>query len=232
MIEKIETLTVADAVAEKLLGYISSGKLKWGQQLPSQRELAKQLNVGVSSVREALQIMQAIGYVEVKRGQGTYITENPSVPLTKNLTRSMYQDINIRDLMEVREVLDTGLAVLAAKKADKDDIERMNLCITSLEEASNSDPALAVRSDLNFHIALAESVKNPLLEQFSVAIRNSYERFLVDVSHTPEGAKLHRQVLDAIEQEEPLRARDAMIDLLKHTRQIYLEEHYKRGNNE
>lgn len=232
MISKVETLTVADAVAEKLLGYISTGNLVWGQQLPPQRELAKQLNVGISSVREALQILQAIGYVEVKRGQGTYITENPSVPLTKSLTRSMYQDVNIRDLMEVREVLDTGIAVLSAKKAEPADIERMDRCLTALEESCESDQLKAVKSDLEFHIALAESVKNPLLEQFYRAIRNSYEKFLVDVSHSQAGARLHRNVLNAIEQEDPLGARDAMIDLLKHTRQIYLKEHFNRGKHE
>ena len=232
MIDKVETLTVADAVAEKLLGYISSGKLEWGQQLPPQRELAKMLNVGISSVREALQILGAIGYIEVKRGQGTYITKNPSVPLTKSLTRSMYQDINIRDLMEVREVLDTGLAVLAAKKASSEDIERMENWIAKLEENCETDDKQAVQSDMEFHIALSESVKNPLLQQFSMAIRNSYEKFLLDVAHTKSGAELHRNVLERIKAEDPLGARDAMIELLKHTRKIYLEKKYKRSSDE
>jgi len=190
------------------------------------------LNVGISSVREALQILGAMGYVEVKRGQGTYITEDPAVPLTKNLTRSMYQDINIRDLMEVREVLDTGLAVLAAKKAGKEDCEKMDRFVTELEASSDSDQNKAVRSDMGFHIALSESVNNPILEQFSIGIRSSYERFLVDVAHTSEGAELHRQVLEMIKRQDPLGARDAMIDLLKHTRKIYLEEYYKRSSNE
>ena len=63
MIDGVKTLTVADAVVEKLLEYISTGKLVWGEQLPAQRELAKMLNVGVSSVREALQILQAMGFI-------------------------------------------------------------------------------------------------------------------------------------------------------------------------
>ena len=52
MIDAIKTLTIADAVAEKLLSRIYNGDLSWGQQLPSQRKLAKMLNVGVSSLRE------------------------------------------------------------------------------------------------------------------------------------------------------------------------------------
>jgi len=232
MIDKIETLTVADAIVEKLLGYISSGKLTWGQQLPAQRELAKMLNVGVSSVRESLQVLQAMGFVEVRRGQGTYITENSSIPLTKSIDRSMYLDTSVRELMELREVLDTGLAVLAAKKAGKEDFENMDLCVTELENSRGNDEEKTISSDLGFHIALAESVQNPLLVQFSMAVRASYAKFLGELPHTERGAELHREVLNKIKAEDPLGARDAMIDLLKHTREIYLKEHFNRRKNE
>ncbi len=232
MIDGVKTLTVADAVVEKLLAYISTGKLVWGEQLPAQRELAKMLNVGVSSVREALQILQAMGFIEVKRGQGTFITGNSAEPLLKSLTHSIYQDANIQDLMEVREVLDTGLAVLSAKKAGKSSIETLENCVEEMEKYYNTDAVLSAKSDMDFHIALAKSVDNQLLEKFSYAVRSLYEKFLGEVAHTKTGVELYSKVLDAIKSKNPLGARDAMIDLLKHTRKIYLEEHYKRGNHE
>ncbi len=232
MIDRVETLTVADAIVEKLLGYISSGKLTWGEQLPAQRELARKLDVGVSSVREALQVLQAMGFVEVRRGEGTYVTEHPSVPISKSIVRTMYQDTSVQDLMELREVLDTGLAVLAAKKATEDDIQLMDSCLRDLDSSCDVDPVKAADSDLRFHIALAESVRNPLLNQFSTAVRESYAKFLGEVAHTSRGAILHRKVLDAIATREPLGARDAMIELLKHTREVYLKEHYKRDSDE
>ena len=232
MIDKVETLTVADAVVEKLLGYISSGKLQWGQKMPSQRELAKMMNVGVSSVREALQVLQAMGFAEVRRGQGTYVTRNSSVPLTKTLTRSLYQDTSVQELMELREVLDTGLAVLAAKKAEYEDIKAMDECLKVLEKNCDSHSSEAAASDLEFHVALAASVKNPLLAQFSEAVQVSYAKFFGEVSHTSRGAALHRNVLDRIWEHDPLGARDAMIELLKHTREIYLKDHFNRGTDE
>ncbi len=231
MIDRVKTLTVADAIVEKLLGYISSGKLAWGEQLPSQRELAKMLDVGVSSAREALQVLQAMGFIEVRRGDGTYVVEKPSVPLTKSLLQTIYQDDDVGDLMELREVLDTGLAVLAAKKATDEDIAEMDKCLAELEENFEIHPDRAAGSDLKFHIALAESVRNPLLTQFSAAVRESYAKFLGRISHTREGAALHRKVLSAIAAHDPLGARDTMIDLLKHTRKTYLEAHFKRGKN-
>ena len=90
MIDPIKTLTIADAVAEKILDMLSKGELKWGEKLDSQRDLAKILNVGVSSIREGLQILQAMGFVKVKQGAGTYITENHSVPLSKFINLSIY----------------------------------------------------------------------------------------------------------------------------------------------
>ncbi len=228
MIDGVKTLTVADAVVEKILEQISSGKLAWGQQLPAQRELAKMLSVGVSSVREALQILQAMGFIEVKRGQGTFITENSSEPLLKSISHSIYQDTSTQDLMEVREVLDTGLSVLAAKKAGVSDVNRMEKYLDIMAENYISDPHLTAESDMDFHIALAHSVDNPILEKFSYAIRYLYEKFIGEIAHTDTGVKLHKEVLSAIRKKNPLGARDAMIDLLKHTRQVYLEDHYKK----
>jgi GntR family transcriptional repressor for pyruvate dehydrogenase complex len=228
MIDGVETLTVADAVVEKILEQISSGLLAWGQQLPAQRELAKMLNVGVSSVREALQILQAMGFIEVKRGQGTFITENSSQPLLKSISHSIYKDTSTQDLMEVREVLDTGLAVLAAKKAGASDISRMKKHLDVMATSFNLDPDLSARSDMDFHIALAQSVDNPILEKFSYAIRNLYEKFIGEIAHTENGVQLHKDVLTAIQSKNALGARNAMIDLLKHTRKVYLEDHYKK----
>ncbi|RKX95156.1 MAG: hypothetical protein DRZ90_10720 [Spirochaetes bacterium] len=228
MIDSVKTLTVADAVVEKILEQISTGKLAWGQQLPAQRELAKMLNVGVSSAREALQILQAMGFIEVKRGQGTFITENSSEPLLKSISHSIYQDTSTQDLMEAREVLDTGLAVLAAKKAGASDISRMEKYLDIMAVNFNSDPNLSAKSDMDFHIALAHSVDNPILEKFSYAIRYLYEKFIGEIAHTAKGVQLHKDVLTAIKSENPLGARDSMIDLLKHTRKVYLEDHYKK----
>ncbi len=229
MFDKVETLTVADAVVEKLLGYISSGEIQYGHKLPSQRELARSLNVGVSSVREALQVLQAMGFTEVKRGQGTFVTESSSVPMTKTLARSLYRDSSVRDLMELREVLDTGLAVLAAKKAEYEDIRDMSEYVGKLEENCEVDQAKAAESDVQFHKALVKSSRNPLLIDFSSAVEASYEKFLGELSHTKKGAQLHRHVLDAIRNRDAMGARDAMIELLKHTRERYLKDQYNRG---
>ena len=235
MIDPIKTLTVADAVAEKILDMLAKGELQWGQRLYSQRELAKRLNVGISSVREGLQILQAMGFVAIRQGMGTYITDSPSVPLSKFINLSIYTETNIRDLMEAREVLDVGVAVLSSKKADREDIERMEECLRSLGRSVREKTPDYYTYDLEFHSALVKSTKNPFLEKFSYVLHASLENFIKEIKHTLKGVNLHKVVLEKIKNRDPIGARDAMLALLKHTRQVYLEYYYnkeKRDKNE
>ena len=186
------------------------------------------LDVGISSLREGLQILQAMGFIEVKRGQGTFITQNPGQPLSKNIARSIYHEANVRNLMEAREVLDTGLAVLAAKKAEEKDIETMQAHIDNLDRSVKAGDSMAQTYDLAFHLALVDSVRNPLLEKFSYVLRSSLEEFIGSIEHTEEGIQLHKEVLEAIANKDAHSARDNMIALLKHTRQIYLTRYYNK----
>jgi len=228
LIDPIKTLTIADAVAEKILDMLSKGELKWGEKLDSQRDLAKILNVGVSSIREGLQILQAMGFVKVKHGAGTYITENHSFPLSKFINLSIYSETNIRDLMEAREVLDVGVAVLSSKKADSEDIKKMGIYLDKLEDSVRNKTPDYYAYDLEFHSALVKSTKNPFLEKFSYVLHASLENFIKAVEHTLEGVEMHREILNRIKERNPIGARDAMLMLLKHTRRIYLEYSYKK----
>lgn len=223
MLDVVKTLTVSEAVAEKLLNQISKGKLAWGQKLPSQRKLAKMLNVGTSSLREGLQMLQATGFIEVKRGQGTYITENSSIPLSKNIILSLNIGSNVKNLMEVRKILEVDIAILAAKKAKPKDIKRMTTYLENYEKFLGKDNLKASEYDLKFHLALVESVDNPLLYKISLAIRTSLEEFIGSIEHTKKGLDNHWKVLEAIKAREITKTRDAMRALLALTERTYLK---------
>lgn len=227
MFDGIKTITVSEAVAEKLLEQISKGKLIWGQKLPPQRELAKILNVGTSSLREGLQMLQATGFIEVKRGQGTYITENSSIPLSKNIILSLNIGSNIKNLMEVRKILEVDIAILAAKKAKPKDIKRMTTYLENYEKFLGKDNLKASEYDLKFHLALVESVDNPLLYKISLAIRTSLEEFIENIEHTRKGLTNHWRVLEAVKERDTVKARDAMKTLLKLTERTYFKTRSK-----
>jgi len=223
LLNAIKTTTVSEAVAEKLLNQISKGKLIWGQKLPPQRKLAKMLNVGTSSLREGLQMLQATGFIEVKRGQGTYITENSSIPLSKNIILSLNIGSNIKNLMEVRKIMEVDIAILAAKKAKPKDIKRMTLYLENYGKYLGKDNSKASEYDLKFHLALVESVDNPLLYKISLAIRTSLKEFIGSVEHTKKGLDNHWKVLEAIKAREITKTRDAMRALLALTERTYLK---------
>lgn len=227
MLDVVKTLTVSEAVAEKLLNKISKGKLAWGQKLPSQRKLAKMLNVGTSSLREGLQMLQATGFIEIKRGQGTYITENSSIPLSKNIILSLNIDSDVRNLMEAREILEVDIAILAAKKAKQKDIKKMTTYLENYEKFLDKDNLKASEYDLKFHLALVESVDNPLLYKISLAIRTSLEEFIENIEHTRKGLTHHWQVLKAVKERDVVKARDAMKALLKLTERTYFKTRNK-----
>ncbi len=227
MLDVVKTLTVSEAVAEKLLNKISKGKLAWGQKLPSQRKLAKMLKVGTSSLREGLQMLQATGFIEIKRGQGTYITENSSIPLSKNIILSLNIDSDVRNLMEAREILEVDIAILAAKKAKQKDIKKMTTYLENYEKFLDKDNLKASEYDLKFHLALVESVDNPLLYKISLAIRTSLEEFIENIEHTRKGLTHHWQVLKAVKERDVVKARDAMKALLKLTERTYFKTRNK-----
>jgi len=227
LLDVVKTLTVSEAVAEKLLNQISKGKLAWGQKLPSQRKLAKMLNVGTSSLREGLQMLQATGFIEIKRGRGTYITENSSIPLSKNIILSLSIDSDVRNLMEAREILEVDIAVLAAKKAKQKDIKKMTAYLENYENFLGRNNLKASEYDLKFHLALAESVDNPLLYKISLAIRTSLEEFIESIEHTKKGLDNHWQVLKAVKERDVVKARDAMKALLKLTERTYFKTRNK-----
>jgi len=230
LIENLSVVTVSEAIADKIVELISSGQLKWGEKLPPQRELAKMLNVGVSSLREGLQILQTMGFIEIRRGHGTYITENSTKVLSKNITLSVYLDSNIRDLMETREVLEVGVAGLAAKRATQQDLKRMERCLTELDKIIEKDDEEVSRYDLEFHIALAESTKNALLIKFARAIRSSLKEFIGNIEHTKRGLQYHWKVYEAVRDRNPEAAREAMSSLLKITEKTYLSTKRKEKN--
>jgi len=227
LFDGIKNLTISEAVAEKLLEQISKGKLIWGQKLPPQRELAKMLNVGISSLREGLQMLQATGFIEVKRGQGTYITENSAKPLSKNIILSLNIDSNFKNLMEVRKILEVDIAILSAKKAKPKDIKKMTTYLENYEKFLDKDNLKASEYDLKFHLALVRSVDNPLLYKISLAIRTSLKEFIGSIEHTKKGLDNHWKVLEAIKARDITKTRDAMRALLALTGRTYLKKYNK-----
>jgi GntR family transcriptional repressor for pyruvate dehydrogenase complex len=161
--DAIRVHSAPEALAEQIVERIRSGKLTPGTCLPSQRELARVFQVGLGSVREAVKILNVMGYLEVIRGKGTYISSNLSQRINRlsPFDRAM-EAVSLAELMRAREVVETGAARLAAQQADTEGIERLREVTTRMGEES-ADKEAYYRNDYAFHLAVAEASDNPAI---------------------------------------------------------------------
>jgi len=157
--------TVAEEVAEELRSMILTGRLEPGDFLESQKALAERFGVGLSSVREAIQLLAAVGLVESHPGKGTWVCETALNSLfSPEEVKIRLTALNARQVYEARMVVEVALTRLAAERATPDDIRQIWTALAEMKAAE--DDAAFIHADLDFHLAVARAGHNPLLEQF------------------------------------------------------------------
>jgi len=230
LLEEIQIHGVSDAVSEQILRLISSGALKPGDALPPQRQLALQLGVSLSSLREALRGLAAVGVIEIKRGCGTYVCDHAAAALVKRFDWALLlQEDETRELFEARRVIEVSVAGYAAERASAEQIERLQaLGSAMMDRWKARDLHGLEQQDLCFHLAIAEAAGNSFLLHLAQSLYAVVERFISIVPHTQQGLQNHLRILDAIAQHRPERAREAARVLLDQTEQLY-QQHKSDG---
>jgi len=162
---------------------IVRGKLPPDTKLPPERVLAEQLQVSRTVLREALQILIAKGMIEAKPGVGNMVrrvTRDQVVAPLNLLLQTQTDRVSFEDLHQVRSILETEVAGLAARQATPDDVARLAAIMTTMEEAED-DPATFAIKDAEFHQALAETTHNPLLIILLGSVRDLLQDYLTMV---------------------------------------------------
>jgi len=212
---------------DQIVHYLLSGELKPGDKLPTEHEFAQQLGVGRNSVREAIKMLSSIGVVEIKRGAGTFIAESMSSSILNPLILSLvFEQGASRQLLELRFLLDTGVAELVIEKASDQDIKRLEDANRKLHEEAleeRHDNPHALRDiDLNFHRLFYELAGNTLLNKIAQAI---YTLFFSSIEQTVEADPVtayenHQKVIDAMKQRNVellrKRMRESLANYLSH----------------
>ena len=187
--------------------------LEPGTKLPNEFELGEKFGVGRSTVREAVKLLSSKGIVEVRRGSGTYVVTTAK-GLSDPLNLRSVQDKNALalDLVNVRLLLEPGIAEMAALNASDEDIERIQRLCDRVESKIHSGD-LYIEDDIAFHTCIAESSKNMVVEQLIPIIDTAVMMF-VNVTHkklTEETILTHRMITEAIARHDPIGARSAMV---------------------
>jgi GntR family transcriptional repressor for pyruvate dehydrogenase complex len=212
--EPVRRVSRADAVRDDLVGRISSGELRSGDRLPPERALAVQLGVSRNVIREALGSLAAIGLVEAKPGAGVFVADLSMTSVLKVLDPAVaLLPSSLRALLQVREVLEPGIAALAAQLAGADDLDALHaLMVRSAEHLD--EPETYLDLDGEFHDTIARMSRNSVLIWISDGIRRSVRAARELTVADPElrrGALAdHQAIFEAIAARDPVRASAAM----------------------
>jgi len=161
--EAIRKSSAPEMVAEQILDQIKSGDLAPGDRLPPQRELATLFGVGRSSVREAINALAVMGYLDVAQGRGTYIKGDlPDADISLAQFDAALKAGSILDLMDVRELLECRSARLAADRAEDAKIKVLAAALKGMQQCAE-DYESFLEADMQFHRALAEASENQIL---------------------------------------------------------------------
>ncbi|MDP2700202.1 FadR/GntR family transcriptional regulator [Thalassospira sp.] len=148
---------IADQVAEKLLAKITNGVFLPGERLPGERQLAEDMNVSRVSVRAALQRLKTRGYLRAVQGGGTEVLSSTGVELDTAMTDLVRGSLtNLRDLQELRSILESWAARRAAENASDADIENL-LHIYRQAHDPRRSPKYRVEDDHRLHMAIAKA---------------------------------------------------------------------------
>ena len=222
ILEPIEQKTTTELIAQRLVTLLSSGVLRPGDRLPPERELAQQLNVGRTTVREALKLLTLCGLLEAKRGDGTYVRQEFTSFLSHQIEWPVLLSIHEVDMIaEVREGLEVKAARLAAERANPEEIEKIGV-FRQLLDIQGRDIDRETELDLEFHHAIANASHNELLCRLMLSLQNILRQYvalsnqMTDVLETTVAE--HQTVYDAIAAGDPDAAERAMMDHLASSR--------------
>lgn len=204
-ITPVKRSTLPDSIIEQIKKLIKEGGLKPGDKLPPERELAKEFNVGRTTVRESLKALAAIGFVRKTR-EGTFISDNSSKLFTDSLNyKLIMKKIDFNELLEARKLLEVKMAGLAAERAEVEDMEQMEKNLEIMEDGiKRKDKKLYIEGDIAFHEAIAEAAQNRVLKELFTAVRHlllEEQEAVVNDEIMIRSLKYHKEIFDAIKRQ-------------------------------
>lgn len=181
---KIKKTRVSDQVFDILKNFIAEGKIKAGEKLPSENELCAMLGVSRPPVNAAVNRLRAMGLVEVRPGDGSYVKNFSSSDYIKNYVDLVKDVMDIPELLEVRWVLDVESFRLAMNRATPEDLRELEDITHRYEQArKEKDFDTAADTDFAFHLHICKCSKNRyffmMYELIGDLLRRQIQMFLV-----------------------------------------------------
>jgi GntR family transcriptional repressor for pyruvate dehydrogenase complex len=169
IVEQIKSYSAPERVVKQFLKNLETGEMKPGQKLPTQDQLADLFGVSRSSVREAMNALSMMGYLEITQGKGSFIKEGLPGNGGEGYLSDFFKKANLFHLMEIREVLECYAVEKASLVASEKNIELLKQALEALENSRN-DLRKYLLADRDFHIAIGTAANLPEIGELVYAI--------------------------------------------------------------
>lgn len=201
-------MAVTDEAITKIKDMIVSGELRPGDRLPRERELSERLGLSRNSLREAIKALSVIRILDVRQGDGTYVTSLAPPLLLEALSFvvDFHEDGTVLELLEVRRILEPAATAMACRSVDEATVQRLYALLDDVSEDTPVEELVA--NDLELHRCIAEASGNGYLASLldSLAGRTARARIWRGVTETQAVARTlaeHREIVDAIAAGQP-----------------------------
>jgi GntR family transcriptional regulator, transcriptional repressor for pyruvate dehydrogenase complex len=231
--QKLEPIRVFELAVDQIRTMILNGVYAVGEKLPSEQELSSQLSVGRSSVREALRVIEAEGFIEIKRGLGAFVVQNSKETTNKEkelINWLEQREETIEQVLQVRESIEGLAASLAAEHASEEFVdviknleERFSLKVDEIASGKNECLEDCINDiaqlDEKFHLAIGEASGNDIVFEILSHILPAYyvsNKSLLYLSKNLEKNKReHNAIVKALINRDPIKAERAIREHIK-----------------
>ncbi len=195
----IEQRKVSAQIVDQVKSLIANGRLKPGDALPPERELMKVFNVSRPTLREALNTLSTMGFVQMAQRRRTRVKSLVPSNITEPLHYLLKDDIKVSlELIEARTIIETGNVRLAAKRATEADIERLENCLDKMGQKLKDNTSFT-EEDAAFHLAIAEATHNKIQTHLMFSIYDLLKEKVGLCYYNDETEYMYQQHRDIVE---------------------------------
>lgn len=228
MLKAVTKKRAYEDIVKQIRHLVEKGRLKRGDQLPTERELSETFKVSRATVREAIFSLETMKLVDRRQGDGTYVIASSEEALVQPLAATLFHEKDdLIDIFFLRKILEPEVAQLASENATPEEINELEEILGEQEKEVVEGKA-TIEADSGFHHQLARMARNRILERLLLALLDllskTRENYLQTEERKQKSLQGHREVLLAIKNGNSAAARQAMRRHLKNVEEVLFKK--------
>lgn len=235
LLKEVKKEKIFEDIVKQIHKLIKTGAIKTGDKLPPERDLAQSFRVSRTSVREAIRVLESAELVNTRVGDGTYVIANYVEKLTEPLATAMVGGReSLMEIFSVRKMIEPNIAFFVAIRVTADEVLQLKE-ILNRQKKNISNANFVTQIDASFHLFLAKIAKSGVfLKVYSTLeelINQTREEFLQEGDRPQISVQGHDEIVSAIEKNDPVLAKKAMLRHLSNIERESLRATRKRGKS-